>query len=120
MRAMAGMRKLSVDKLNALVLIAVIALVTALLRFLPFLVFGGKREVPRYVLFLGEKLPFAIIGMLIVYCLRGVSFSAAAGWLPSLLAVAVVVGLHVWRRNTLLSIVGGTLVYMLLVQVVFV
>ena len=106
--------------LHGVVLVAVIALVTLLLRFLPFLIFNGKREAPRYILFLGEKLPYAIIGMLIVYCLRGVRFAALGGWLPSALGVGVVAGLHVWKRNTLVSILGGTLVYMFLVQVVFV
>lgn len=106
-------------ELHSVLLIAVIAGVTLLLRFLPFLIFNGSREVPKYILFLGEKLPCAIIGMLIVYCLRGVSFSTAAGWLPSLLSVLTVVVLHVWKRNTLLSIIGGTALYMFLVQAVF-
>ena len=105
--------------IHAVILIAIIAAVTMLLRFLPFLIFNGNHEVPRYILYLGDKLPYAIMGMLIMYCLRGVSFGALAGWLPSLLAVAAVVALHVWKRNTLLSIIGGTALYMFLVQVVF-
>ncbi len=105
---------------HAVILIVVIAAVTMLLRFLPFFVFSGTRRAPKYVMFLGDKLPYAIIGMLIVYCLRNVSFGALAGWLPSLISVLVVVGLHVWRRNTLLSIIGGTIVYMFLVQAVFI
>ncbi len=106
--------------MQAMVLIAVIAVVTMLLRFFPFLFFGGKRRIPDYVAFLGDKLPYAVIGMLIVYCLRGVSFDALSNWLPSLLSIIVVAALHVWKRNTLLSIVGGTLLYMFLVQAVFV
>ena len=104
---------------HSAVLIAVIAAVTVLLRFLPFLIFGGKRKVPKYILFLGEKLPFAVIGMLIIYCLRDVSFGAVSGWLAAILSVIVVAVLHIWKRNTLLSIIAGTLVYMILVQTVF-
>ena len=107
------------NKIHSVILIAVIAAVTMMLRFLPFLIFNGRRKVPKYIIFLGEKLPYAIIGMLIIYCLRNVSFGAAADWIPSFLGVAIVVVLHVWKRNTLLSIIGGTLIYMLLVQVAF-
>lgn len=105
---------------HAVILIAVVAAVTALLRFLPFLIFGGGRQAPRYVVFLGEKLPYAIIGMLIVYCVRNISFAAPAQWAPPAISIAVVAALHVWKRNTLLSIVGGTVLYMVLVQAVFV
>lgn len=103
---------------HSMALIAVIAAVTLILRFLPFVIFSGKREVPKYILFLGDRLPYAIMGMLIVYCLRNVSFAAVSDWLPSFLSIIVVVILHVWRRNTLLSIIGGTFVYMFLIQAV--
>ncbi len=99
--------------------VAVIALVTAALRFLPFLIFGGGRKTPAIVGRLGAVLPGAIMAMLVVYCLKGTHFASAEGWVPALLGVAVTAGLHVWRRNTLLSIIGGTAVYMLLVQGVF-
>lgn len=99
--------------------VAVIALVTALLRFLPFIIFGGKRKTPAVVERLGAVLPGAIMAMLVVYCLKGTHFSSAEGWAPALIGVAVTAGLHAWRRNTLLSIVSGTVVYMLLVQTVF-
>ncbi len=108
------------NEMHSVILIAVIAAVTMILRFLPFLIFSGKREAPKYVMFLGDKLPYAIIGMLIIYCLRSVSFGAVSGWLPSFLSIIVVAALHVWKRNTLLSIIGGTFVYMFLVQAVFV
>ena len=72
------------------------------------------------VLYLGRVLPPAVIAMLIVYCLRTVNFTAAANWLPQLIACLAVVGLHLWKRNNLLSIFGGTLLYMVLVQAVFV
>ena len=93
--------------------------VTALIRFLPFWVFRGGRSVPPMVEKLGRVLPYAIMGMLVVYCLKGVGFAALDGWLPSLLACLVTGGLYVWKRNTLLSIVCGTVCYMLLVQLVF-
>lgn len=100
-------------------IIAVIALVTAALRFIPFVVFNGKKEPPACINYLGKVLPSAIMAMLVVYCLKGVSFHNAGTFLPEFIASGAVVLLHVWKRNTLLSIVGGTAVYMLLVQLVF-
>ena len=99
--------------------VAVIALVTALTRFLPFLIFRGKGKVPKWIDKLGKTLPYAIMGMLVVYCLKGIDFSSLSAFLPQLIACAVVGVLYVWRRNTLLSIVAGTVCYMLLVQLVF-
>ena len=104
---------------HAALIIAVAGAVTLLLRFLPFLIFGGKRETPPYMVYLGKVLPYAIMGMLVIYCLRGISFTATANFLPELIACAVVVLAHVWKRNTLLSIISGTVCYMLLVQFVF-
>lgn len=104
---------------HAALIIAVAGAVTLLLRFLPFLIFGGKRETPPYIVYLGKVLPYAIMGMLVIYCLRGISFTATANFLPELIACAVVVLAHVWKRNTLLSIISGTVCYMLLVQFVF-
>lgn len=101
----------------SLAMVAVIAAVTALIRFLPFLVF--HKHTPRAVLYLGQVLPYAIMGMLVVYCLKNISFSKAAGWLPDFLAVALVAVLHKWKHNTLLSILAGTVFYMVLVQAVF-
>lgn len=105
--------------LHSIKLIAVIALVTAALRFLPFLIFGGKRQTPAYIAYLGKVLPFAIMGMLVIYCLRNTILTAMPFGIPEFLGCAVVVGLHLWKRNTLLSIAGGTVCYMLLVQLVF-
>ena len=99
--------------------IVVMAAVTFLTRFLPFLLFDRGESPPRIVLYLGRVLPPAIIAMLIVYCLRGVSFASPAGWVPQLVCVAVVVALHLWKHNNLLSIFGGTVLYMVLVQTVF-
>lgn len=99
--------------------VAVIAVVTALLRFLPFVIFGQKRETPKIITFLGKYLPYAVMAMLVVYCLRSVSLVSYPFGLPELIGVIAVVLLHIWRRNTLLSIGGGTVCYMLLIQFVF-
>lgn len=100
-------------------LVAVVALVTILTRFLPFLIFNGRRKTPPIISYLGTVLPFAIMGMLVIYCLRDISFFAAPHGLPELIGCAVVAALHIWKRNSLLSIGAGTVVYMLLVQLVF-
>ena len=99
--------------------VAVAALVTMALRFLPFIIFRGDRETPAYITYLGKVLPFAIMGMLVVFCLKGVSFAAAPYGIPEFLACGAVAALHMWKRNTLLSITGGTVLYMVLVQMVF-
>lgn len=103
----------------ALSTIAVCALVTAALRFLPFLIFGETRKTPPVITYLGQVLPFAIMGMLVVYCLKDMAFFAAPFGIPEIIGCATVAGLHIWKRNTLLSIGVGTVVYMLLVQFVF-
>ncbi len=107
------------DKSHAALMIAVIALVTAGLRFLPFLIFGENRKTPPLIAYLGQVLPYAIMGMLVVYCLKDVTFAAAPYGVPEAIGCAVVALLHVWKRNTLLSIGAGTVCYMLLVQFVF-
>lgn len=103
--------------MNAVVLIAVMALTTAALRFLPFLVFA--RRTPPYVVYLGKVLPAALIGMLVIYCLKDVQVMSAPHGLPELIAGAGVVLLQAWKRNSLLSILAGTLLYMVLIQTVF-
>ena len=105
--------------LHSVLMIAVIALVTAALRFLPFLIFGETRKTPPLISYLGQVLPYAIMGMLVVYCLKGVSFASSPFGIPEFLGCAVVTLLHIWRRNTLLSIGAGTICYMLLVQLIF-
>ncbi len=100
-------------------LVAVMAVVTFLTRALPFLLFGRGGEHPKVVLYLGRFLPPAVIAMLIVYCYRSTSFGAPSGWAPGLIAGLAVVELHVWKKNNMLSIVGGTILYMVLVQAVF-
>lgn len=100
-------------------IVAVIALVTAALRFLPFIVFNRGRKTPKLIKRLSNVLPFAIMGMLVVYCLKDVTFTSSSGFVPQLTSCLVVGLLYVWRRNTLISIIAGTLCYMLLVQTVF-
>ena len=99
------------------ILVAVMALVTMLLRFLPFIVFWKK--VPGYVVYLGEVLPPAIIGMLVIYCLKDVDLLSGSHGIPEMIAAACVVALQAWKRNSLLSILAGTALYMLLVQAAF-
>ena len=108
------------DKLHSILLIVVIALVTIALRFLPFLIFNEKRKTPKYIEYLSHVLPFAIMGMLVIYCLRNTSFIAYPYGIPEIIACLVVVLLHLFKRNTLLSIISGTVCYMLLVQFIFV
>ena len=103
--------------MNAAVLIAVMSLVTILLRFLPFLVF--RENTPPYISYLGKVLPPAIIGMLVIYCLKDISLSMNPYGLPELIASACVIGLQIWKRSALVSILTGTVVYMLLIQAVF-
>lgn len=93
--------------------------VTMRTRFLPFLIFGEKGETPAVISHLGRVLPYAVMAMLVVYCLKGLDFSAPGSFVPELLCTALVAGLHVWKRDTLLSIGVGTVAYMLLVQLVF-
>ena len=93
--------------------------VTFFIRGLPFLLFPGNKKNPAYIMYLGKVLPFAIIGMLVVYCFKNVSVISAPFGIPELIALVVIVFLHVWKRNTLISIGGGTLLYMFLVQVLF-
>lgn len=102
-----------------IITIALCALGTMATRFLPFLVFSDKRPTPKYVSYLGKALPAAIFVMLVVYCLRNVSLLSSSHGLPELIAIAVTVALHLWKRQMLLSIAGGTVCYMLLVQLVF-
>lgn len=99
--------------------IAVMSAVTFLTRALPFLLFDRGEHPPKIVLYLGKVLPPAIIAMLIVYCMKGVTFSTPAGWIPTLLAGAAAVLLHLWKGNDLISIFGATELYMVLVQGVF-
>lgn len=106
--------------IQSLVIISMVALATQITRWTPFLVFSGGRKLPRVVEDLGRLLPPAMMGLLVVYSLRNTDLLTGSHGLPEAVAVAVTAGLHLWRRSTLLSILAGTAVYMLLVQLVFV
>ena len=102
-----------------IITVAMCVLGTMATRFLPFIIFSDKRPTPKYVHYLGKALPAAVFGLLVVYCLKGVSVFSDSHGLPELIAVAVTAALHIWKKNMMLSIVGGTACYMLLVQLVF-
>ena len=104
---------------QAMALILTMTAVTMATRFLPFLLLGDKRQTPPFITYLGKVLPYAIMGMLVVYCLKGVAVTQLSSVLPAALGVGITAGLHLWKHNTLLSILGGTVCYMLLVQMVF-
>ena len=102
-----------------LITIGMVVLGTVLTRFIPFLVFPTGKTTPQYIQYLGKVLPAAVFGLLVVYCLKNVSMFAGSHGIPEMIGIAVVVGLHLWKRQMLLSIAGGTICYMLLVQTVF-
>lgn len=99
--------------------IAICIFGTMLTRFLPFLIFSSKRPTPEYVQYLGKALPCAVFGMLVIYCLKDVSLLSGSRGIPELIGIAITAGLHLWKKKMLLSIAGGTISYMLLVQLVF-
>lgn len=99
--------------------ILTVSLATALTRFLPFIIFPAGKQTPKYIQYLGKVLPSAVFGLLVVYCLKNVSLFSGSHGLPEAVAIAVTVVLHLWKRQMLVSIAGGTLCYMLLVQLVF-
>ena len=99
--------------------ISMIVLGTVLTRFLPFLLFPAGKPTPKYIQYLGKVLPGAVFGMLVVYSLKGVSLLTGSHGIPELISIVLVVALHLWKRQMLLSIAGGTVCYMLLVQLVF-
>ena len=100
-------------------IVAAAVLATMVTRYLPFLIFSEKRKTPAIIIYLGKVLPCAIMGMLVVYCLKDVQFTSGSFGIPEILACCAVVGLHVWKRNSLLSIGAGTALYMVLIQLVF-
>ena len=102
-----------------IITIALCVLGTMATRFLPFIIFSGNKPTPKFISYLGKALPAAIFGMLVVYCLKNVNLLAFSFGLPELIAIVFVVALHLWKRQMLLSIAGGTVLYMLLVQLVF-
>ena len=105
---------------QALLIALAVTAGTVITRFLPFLLFPDSRPVPKLITYLGRTLPAAMMGLLVVYCLRNVSVASAPHGLSELISIAVITALHLWKRNVLLSIGVGTALYMVLVQVVFV
>ncbi|MCP1109924.1 branched-chain amino acid transporter permease [Ohessyouella blattaphilus] len=104
---------------RSLIIILLVALTTFATRVIPFLLFPKGKEIPKIIQYLGKVLTPAIIGMLVVYCLRGTQVFSGSHGVPELIAVALTALLHLWKRNNLLSIGAGTICYMFLVQVVF-
>ena len=100
-------------------IIGIVVFGTMLTRFLPFLIFGRKKEAPKYIQYLGKVLPAAVFGLLVVYCLKDVNILQGSHGIPEAIAILAVVFLHLWKRQMLLSIAGGTVCYMLLIQLVF-
>ena len=103
-----------------IITIAVIAVTTALTRALAFILFPPGKQTPPFVKYLGQVLPLAVFGMLVVYCLKDIDWLAGSHGIPELLGIAATVLLHLWKRNMLWSIAGGTIIYMLLIRLVFV
>ena len=104
---------------QAFVTILMCVIGTALTRFLPFVIFPENKETPKVVAYLGNVLPYAVIGMLVVYCLKDTKILSGSHGIPEAIAILVVVLLHLWKRQMLLSIAGGTVCYMVLLQVWF-
>ena len=106
--------------LNDVFVIAVVSVVTIFTRAIPFILFPGDRKIPKPIIFLSKVLPCSVMGMLIIYCLKDVSVISAPYGIPEFISIAVVVGLYLWKKNTLLSILTGTVCYMLLIQFIFI
>ncbi len=104
---------------QVIITIAVITVATALTRFTPFILFPANKKAPKFITYLGGVLPYAIMGMLVIYCFKSVSFFSAPFGLPEIIAGIFVVAVHKWKHNIFLSIAGGTAIYMLLVRLVF-
>lgn len=102
-----------------IITVSMVVLGTLITRFLPFIVFPAGKPTPKYIQFLGKFLPAAVFGLLVIYCLRNVSLVSGSHGIPELISIAVVIGLHLWKRQILISIAGGTICYMLLIQLVF-
>lgn len=101
---------------QSILFFGIISLTTMAIRTLPFLLFPENKKTPKFILYLGSVLPYTIIGMLVIYCLKDVSFVKTPYGLPEVISIAVIVLLHLWKNNTLLSIGAGTVIYMFLVQ----
>ena len=107
------------DYRHAMIVILIMGIVTFATRIVPVLIFGRGEKVPDYIMYLGRTVPYTAMGLLIVYCLKDVSITSAPHALPEIIAMAAVIGSDLWKRNSILSVVVGTVLYMFLVQVVF-
>lgn len=103
-----------------MITIGMVILGTVLTRFLPFLLFPAGKPTPKYVQYLGKVLPSAVFGLLVIYCLKNVNLFVGSHGIPEMLSIAFVILLHLWKKQMLLSIAGGTVLYMLLVQFLFI
>jgi len=110
---------MSMNLMQQVVMICMVILGTMITRFLPFLIFTSDRPTPKYVQFLGKLLPSAALGMLVIYCLKDVSLFTGNHAIPELISIMVVILLHLWKRQMLISIAGGTIFYMILIQLIF-
>lgn len=111
---------MTMNVMQQIIIIGMVVLGTMTTRFLPFLLFPAGKTTPKYIQYLGRVLPAAVFGLLVIYCLKDVSILTGSHGIPELISIIVVMGLHLWKRQMLLSIAGGTICYMLLVQFVFV
>lgn len=102
-----------------MIIIAAVGIGTLLTRLLPFLLFPAGKETPAFIRYLGDVLPGAVFGLLVIFCLKNVTLFGGSHGLPEFAAIAVTVALHLWKRQMLLSIAGGTICYMALLQFVF-
>lgn len=110
---------MSMSLIQRLIMICMIILGTVITRFLPFLIFNSDKPTPEYVQYIGKMLPSAALGMLVIYCLKDVSLFKGNHAIPELISIMVVILLHFWKRQMLISIAGGTIFYMVLVQLIF-
>lgn len=110
---------MTLTPVQTLIIIGTVALGTIITRFLPFILFHKTSSEHPYISYLGKVLPYAAVGLLVVYCLKGVQLTSAPHGLPEAIAIICTAALHFWKGNTLLSIGAGTVIYMVLVQVVF-
>jgi branched-subunit amino acid transport protein AzlD len=106
--------------LQLFIFFGIVTFGTVATRALPFFLFPEHKEIPKYIKYLANILPYTIIGMLVVYCLKNISFTQSPHSLPEVISIAIIIVLHIWKKNTLLSIGSGALFYMILVQYVFV
>ena len=110
---------MTLTPVQTFIIILMVTLGTVITRFLPFILFSGNKGNHQYITYLGNVLPYSAIGLLVVYCLKGVHLTKSPFGLPEITAIICIAGLHRWKNNALLSIGAGTAIYMLLVQLVF-